>query len=131
MRCADCRDSLNALIDDEIDAADATRMRDHLAGCAECQREHRLLADASATLKERTRAISPHPTFSRHASAARSREPHPFDRRIPVRRTPWLSLVAAGLSDRRRQQRHHARGVEARASGRPWAPRCWRAISDR
>lgn len=95
MRCADCRDSLNALVDDELDPVTAADVRAHLADCADCQREHQVLADTSALLKDGlVRHVAPDVLKARLRSALA--QPSPYDEPVRRRRS-WVPLVAAGV----------------------------------
>jgi anti-sigma factor (TIGR02949 family) len=58
MTCADCRNLLDAYIDGELPADDAAAVRDHMATCAECSREHALLTATSRRIGE---ALVRHP----------------------------------------------------------------------
>ena len=95
MRCADCRDSLNALVDDELDPVSAADVRAHLADCADCRREHQVLTDTSALLKDGlVRHAAPDVLKARLRSALA--QPNPYDAPAPRRRS-WIPLVAAGV----------------------------------
>ena len=52
MRCADCRDAVNAFVDGELLADEQRDVREHLATCADCRREHEVFVTTSRTLKE-------------------------------------------------------------------------------
>jgi len=52
MTCAECRELLDAYIDGELPAADAAAVREHIASCAECAREHAALAATSRRIGE-------------------------------------------------------------------------------
>jgi len=96
MRCADCRETLNALVDGEIAGDEAVEIRDHLAGCAECQREHRMLTETSSLLKEGlVRYPAPDVLKARLRSALAQSQP--FDAQPTVRGPSWIVLAAAGL----------------------------------
>jgi anti-sigma factor RsiW len=47
MTCAQCQELLDAYIDGELPAADEAAVREHIAVCAECAREHATLAATS------------------------------------------------------------------------------------
>lgn len=100
MRCADCRDAINAYIDQELLADEQRDVRDHLASCVDCQREYDVLVATTRTLKEglvrhrapdvlkariRSAIARPDDTDSRDASAPRVVPP-----------LPWTRLAAAG-----------------------------------
>jgi anti-sigma factor RsiW len=52
MTCAQCRELLDAYIDGELPGEDAAAVREHLASCAECAREHELLVATSRRIGE-------------------------------------------------------------------------------
>jgi anti-sigma factor (TIGR02949 family) len=101
MRCTDCREALNALLDDQLTADRAAAVRDHLAGCADCAREYDTLMAISNSLKEGlVRYTAPAQLEDRiRQSIARDE----VDLERPVSRLfeasgRWTSLVAAGLA---------------------------------
>jgi len=52
MTCAQCRELLDAYVDGELPAADAADVREHIASCAECAREHVALAATARRIGE-------------------------------------------------------------------------------
>ena len=50
--CTDVRGLLNALVDDELDVAVATRVEAHLAGCAECRMAYNALSKVVDALRD-------------------------------------------------------------------------------
>jgi anti-sigma factor RsiW len=97
MKCADCRDALNALVDDETDVANAPQIREHLAGCPECQRELQVLAETSTLLKEGlVRHAAPDVLKARLRSALAQEDPFAEAVR-PRRLRSWMTLAAAGV----------------------------------
>jgi anti-sigma factor RsiW len=52
MTCAQCQELLDAYIDGELPAADEAAVREHIASCAECAREHAALAATSRRIGE-------------------------------------------------------------------------------
>jgi anti-sigma factor RsiW len=97
MRCADCRESLDALVDDELAASDAANVHDHLAGCAECRREHQDLVNTTSFLRDGlVRYAAPDVLKARLRSALA--QPQPFDTPMPLRRRSWMTLAAAGVA---------------------------------
>jgi len=52
MTCDTCRELLNARIDDELPAAEVADVDQHLASCATCTAEYRLIAQTHRTLSE-------------------------------------------------------------------------------
>src|SRR5512132_37740 len=100
MRCADCRDTINAYVDQELLPDEQRDVRDHLASCADCQREYDVLVATTRRLKEglvrhrapdvlkariRSAIAQPNATDSFEVSAPRVLKPW-----------PWARLAAAG-----------------------------------
>jgi anti-sigma factor RsiW len=52
MTCAQCRELLDAFIDGELPGEDTAAVREHIASCPECAREHELLAATSRRIGE-------------------------------------------------------------------------------
>ncbi|MDB4900283.1 MAG: putative transrane anti-sigma factor [Gemmatimonadetes bacterium] len=52
MRCAECRDKLDAYLDDELAPSDAEVIAAHVAECPDCAREYAALAATSRRLEE-------------------------------------------------------------------------------
>jgi anti-sigma factor (TIGR02949 family) len=52
MRCAECRDRLDAYLDDELTPSELDVMRAHVAECPDCASEYAILAATSHKLKE-------------------------------------------------------------------------------
>jgi anti-sigma factor RsiW len=52
MTCDQCQELLDAYIDGELPAADEAAVREHIASCAECAREHAVLAATSRRIGE-------------------------------------------------------------------------------
>ena len=52
MRCAECRDAIQAFVDDELLPEEQRDVREHLASCADCRREHDVVVATTRTLKE-------------------------------------------------------------------------------
>ncbi len=52
MTCAQCRELLDAYIDGELPSEDMAVVREHIASCAECAREHALLVATSRRIGE-------------------------------------------------------------------------------
>jgi len=97
MRCAECRESLSALIDGELDPSAAADVRAHFADCADCRREHDVLVDTSRLLKEGlVRHTAPDVLKARlRSSLAQSR---PFVEPLERRTRSWITLAAAGVA---------------------------------
>jgi len=96
MRCADCLDAINAYLDDELTPDEHREMEEHLTSCADCRREHEVLATTSRTLKEGlVRHRAPDVLKARIRSALA--QPDAFDRPVPLARFSWVRVAAAGL----------------------------------
>jgi anti-sigma factor RsiW len=96
MRCADCRDLLSGHIDGELMTAESQNVRDHLAECAECAREHELLARTSTLLRQRlVRHSAPDVLKARIRNALA--QPNAFEPPSPPVRSQWMRLAAAGV----------------------------------
>jgi len=52
MRCADCRDRMDAYLDAELTPSETEVMNAHVAGCPDCAADYAMLADTSRHLKE-------------------------------------------------------------------------------
>lgn len=52
MTCAQCQELLDAYVDGELPPADEAAVREHIASCAECAREHAALAATSRRIGE-------------------------------------------------------------------------------
>ncbi|HTE46824.1 MAG TPA: anti-sigma factor [Gemmatimonadaceae bacterium] len=97
MRCSDCRDVLNAYVDDEMMPSEMQEIREHLATCADCEREHRLLAETSLLLRDKlVRHSAPDVLKARIRNALA--QPNAFDppREVKPQRT-WMRLAAASV----------------------------------
>jgi RNA polymerase sigma-70 factor (ECF subfamily) len=95
MRCDTCRELLNARIDNELPAAEVADVDQHLASCATCTAEYRLIAQTHRTLSEaHLRYTAPDLLKARIRGAiAQERHEEPS-----VRRTrPWWRFAAAGI----------------------------------
>lgn len=100
MRCADCRDAINAYVDQELLADEQGDVRDHLASCADCQREYDVLVATTRRLKEGlVRHRAPDVLKARIRSAiAQPNATDSFEVSAPRVLTPWpwARLAAAG-----------------------------------
>jgi anti-sigma factor RsiW len=99
MRCADCRESLNQYIDGELVADEAAAVRDHLATCADCAREHAALSATSHRLKEAlVRHAAPDVLKARIRSALVQPDAFtPVSDARPIRRWSPVRFAAAGF----------------------------------
>lgn len=99
MRCAEYRELLSALVDDELPADEAAGLRTHLANCAECAREHDALAATSRRLKEGlVRHSAPDVLKARIRSMLSQPDAFsPLPEPLPNGRPRWTTLLAAGL----------------------------------
>jgi anti-sigma factor RsiW len=96
MRCADCRDAVNAFVDGELLADEQRDVREHLATCADCRREHEVLVATTRTLKEGlVRHRAPDVLKARIRSALA--QPDTFAPAADPPRRSWVRLVAAGI----------------------------------
>ena len=95
MRCAECRELLSGEIDGELMPAESQDVRDHLAECADCAREHELLARTSTLLRQRlVRHSAPDVLKARIRSALA--QPSVHDAPPASARWPWTRFIAAG-----------------------------------
>lgn len=99
MRCAEYRELLSALVDDELPIGEAADVRAHLAACADCAREHDALAATSRRLKEGlVRHSAPDVLKARIRSMlSQSDAFSPPVEGPPSARPRWTTLLAAGL----------------------------------
>ena len=99
MRCADYRELLCALVDDELPHDEAAGVRAHLATCADCAREHDTLAETSRRIKEGlVRHSAPDVLKARIRSMVTQPDAFsPAAEPPPSRRPRWTTLLAAGL----------------------------------
>src|SRR3954462_3022973 len=96
MRCADCRDATNAYVDGELLADEQREVREHLAICADCRREHEIVLATSRTLEEGLlRHRAPDVLKARIRSALAQADG--FEPAADPPRRSWMTLVAAGL----------------------------------
>jgi len=99
MRCDDYQESLNRYIDGEMATDEADELRDHLATCVDCAREHDALAATSLRLKETlVRHQAPDVLKARIRSALGQPDAFAPPVATPARRR-WspIGLAAAGL----------------------------------
>jgi len=99
MPCAEYRELLSALVDDELPADEAAGLRAHLANCADCAREHDVLAATSRRLKEGlVRHSAPDVLKARIRSMLSQPDAFsPVPEPMPIGRPRWTTLLAAGL----------------------------------
>ena len=99
MRCADYRELLSALLDDELPAEEAAGVRAHLATCSGCARERDMLAETSRRTKEGlVRHSAPDVLKARIRSLVT--QPDAFSPVVdtpPNSRPRWTTLLAAAL----------------------------------
>lgn len=96
MQCAECRELLSGHVDDELMADESQDVRAHLTVCADCAREHEMLATTSHLLKQNiVRHTAPDVLKARIRSAIA--QPDAFKAPEPRRstRAPWIRLAAA------------------------------------
>lgn len=98
MQCAECRDMLDMLVDDELMPDEARMVRDHIGTCAECSREHESIAATSNQLRKNLmRYSAPDVLKARiHNGLTQSSPGEPQGSAKPKQsRWPWI--VAAGV----------------------------------
>lgn len=96
MRCDDCRDAVNAYLDDELMPDERRAVQEHLASCADCRQEHDVLVATSRKLKEGlVRHRAPDVLKARIRSALA--QPDAFTPPANASRRSWMRLAAAGV----------------------------------
>ena len=97
MQCAECRDMLNMLVDDELMPDEARPVRDHIASCSDCTRDHDALVATSNQLKKNLmRYSAPDVLKARiHNGLTQSLSNEPKIEAKP-KQNRWTRLVAAG-----------------------------------
>ena len=96
MRCADCRDAINAYVDDELMPDEERDVREHLASCADCRREHDVLVATTRALREGlVRHRAPDVLKARIRSALA--RPDALESAPDPPRRSWARLAAAGV----------------------------------
>jgi anti-sigma factor RsiW len=96
MRCTDCRDAINAYVDDELMPDEQRDVREHLASCVDCQREHDVLVATSRALRE---GLVRHPAPDVLKARIRSAlaRPDALESASAPPRRSWARLAAAGV----------------------------------
>src|SRR4051812_14274605 len=95
MKCEECRDALDALVDGELLPHEAERIRNHLAGCGACAAEHQMLTRLSDFVqREAPRPRAPDVLKARIRSELA--RPGSVDHAAPASSTTKWRLVAAG-----------------------------------
>lgn len=99
MGCVECRDLLSALVDDELPQDERAEVRAHLANCADCAREHDILAATSRRIREGVvRHQAPDVLKARIRSMLSQPDAFaPVAEAPPAGRSRWTMLAAAGL----------------------------------
>ena len=102
MRCAACRELLNANLDNELMTEETADVRDHLAECPDCARAYDELAATSRVLRDGlVRYTAPDVLKARIRSALAESHtdatPDAHEPRRPIVSRQWLRLAAAGL----------------------------------
>jgi len=96
MRCADCRDAIHAYVDEELSSEEQGDVREHLASCVDCRREHEVLVVTTRRLKEGlVRHHAPDVLKARIRSALA--QPDAFESPADPPRRSWARLAAAGV----------------------------------
>ncbi len=101
MRCTDCREALNALLDDQLAPDRAAAVHDHLAVCADCRREYDTLLAVSNSLKEGLVRYTAPAQLEDRIRQSIARDEADIERpalELPEASRRWTSLVAAGLA---------------------------------
>jgi anti-sigma factor RsiW len=94
----DVRDRLDAYVDGELSAGEATAVAAHLASCAGCAREYESLLHTVHTLREGlVRHRAPDVLRARVRAAIREERPAPAAAPRRDRGLPWRALAAAVL----------------------------------
>ncbi len=96
MTCAECRELLNAYLDDELPRPELDAVREHLSACPRCAGEYDVLAATSHQLQEGL-VRHPAPDVLKARIRTALAKPDAFEPRPTARRTPWPWLAAAGL----------------------------------
>ena len=95
MKCAECRELLSGHVDNELMTNESQDVDAHLATCAECAREHEMLAATSQLLKQGlVRHSAPDVLKARIRNALA--QPDAFEPPAPKRKSSqWIRLAAA------------------------------------
>ncbi len=95
MRCNECHEAINSYVDEELLPEEQRDIREHLANCADCRREHDVLVATTRTLRE---GLVRYPAPDVLKARIRSALTQPaLDRPVPLPRRPWIGLAAAGV----------------------------------
>jgi anti-sigma factor RsiW len=99
MRCIDCRDAVNAYLDEELLPDEQADVREHLASCADCRHEHEVLLATTTSLKEGlVRHRAPDVLKARIRGAlAETDTGDTAERSRRDWRSPWARFAAAGV----------------------------------
>jgi anti-sigma factor (TIGR02949 family) len=98
MRCADCRQLIDALVDRELPPDEERELRAHVEGCADCARELNLITGVSRMAREGlVRHQAPDVLKARIRAAVAGANGSLLDDAVVPRRRPWLQLAAAGV----------------------------------
>lgn len=96
MTCAECRELLNAYLDDELPPPERASVEQHLSACDECAGERELLATTMQRMKEGL-VRHPAPDVLKARIRTALSKPDAFSAPAPVRTIGWPRLAAAGL----------------------------------
>jgi hypothetical protein len=99
MRCDEARVELSARLDDEVDTETASRLDDHLRGCAHCRAHYEELASVRRALRTQLADEVPNlvPRVMDRVSAGKRRD-SVRSGRVPARREWSLRLRIAGFA---------------------------------
>jgi anti-sigma factor RsiW len=91
MTCANCRDALNAYLDDEVEVDEGAAVREHLAGCEVCARDYETLATTSQAVRRNLMRHTAPDVLKARIRAALLEQPRPRVDPIAAARLPqWL-----------------------------------------
>jgi anti-sigma factor (TIGR02949 family) len=97
MRCAECRDRMDAYLDAELTPSEMEAMSAHIAGCPDCAADYARLADTSRHLKENLVRYPAPDVLKARILGALAR---PSDAGDVADTAPWIRwtrLAAAGI----------------------------------
>ena len=98
MRCAECRELIDAYVDHELPPDDERDLRAHVEGCADCSRELQIVTDISRTAREGlVRHQAPDVLKARIRAAVSSADGAALTDAARPRGRPFLRLAAAGV----------------------------------
>jgi anti-sigma factor RsiW len=96
MHCSDCRDAINAYVDEELLTDEQRDVREHIASCVECRREHDVLVATTRTLKEGLVRYPAPDVLKARIRSALARPDAMESPPVPLGRS-WAQLAAAAV----------------------------------